>query len=72
MTRSDPRPRELSWLDDIIRCHAAGLARWQEAHRNEATGALTFVREDGPYYEVMRSTLNRLRDYRDWIGAPRP
>lgn len=51
------------WLADILRCGEAAFARWQEAHRNEETGALTFVREDGPFYEAMGSVLNRLRDY---------
>jgi hypothetical protein len=51
------------WLADIVRCAEASFARWQEAHRNEETLALTFHGPDGSFYEGMRSVVDRLRDY---------
>ena len=51
------------WLADIVRCGEVSLAHWQEAHRNEETGALTFMGPDGPFYEGIRSVVERLRDY---------
>lgn len=57
--RSDTLP----WLDDIVRCAEASFTRWQEDHRDEETGALTFHGQDGPFFEGMRSVVDRLRDY---------
>lgn len=55
--------RAAAWLEDIVRCGEAALATWQEAHRNEETGALSFRGEDGPFYEAIRSVVDRMRDY---------
>lgn len=57
------RTNTLLWLADIVRCAEASLTRWQECHRNAESGALTFHGDDGPFYEGMRSVVDRLRDY---------
>lgn len=50
------------WLADILRCGEASLARWEDVHRHD-DGSLRFTGHDGSFYEGIRSTVRRLRDY---------